>query len=71
MQEGKNNDRFDTHPTNESIRWYKIVHSSSFYVLDLIAALLLLLLGFTEKTASGKVQEDDSLTLPVSVSDEC
>ncbi|XP_074630385.1 two pore channel protein 1-like isoform X1 [Acropora palmata] len=67
LQEGKNNDRFDTHPTNETIRWYKIVHSSSFYVLDLIAALLLLLLGFTEKPASGKVQEDDLLTLPVSV----
>ena len=35
-----------------------------------MAALLLLLLGFTEKPESGKVQEDDLLTLPVSVSDE-
>ena len=35
-----------------------------------MAALLLLLLGFTEKPASEKEQEDDLLTLPVSVSDE-
>ena len=34
-----------------------------------MAALLLLLLGFTEKPASEKEQEDNLLTLPVSVSD--
>ncbi|XP_044164237.1 two pore calcium channel protein 1-like isoform X2 [Acropora millepora] len=67
LQEGKNNDRFDTHPTHETIRWYRIVHSSFFYVLDLMVALLLLLLGLTEKPASEKEQEDDLLTLPVSV----
>ncbi|XP_015761656.1 PREDICTED: two pore calcium channel protein 1-like [Acropora digitifera] len=67
LQEGKNNDRFDTHPTHETIRWYRIVHSSFFYMLDLMVALLLLLLGLTEKPASEKEQEDDLLSLPVSV----
>ena len=35
-----------------------------------MVALLLLLLGLTEKPASEKEQEDDLLSLPVSVSDE-
>ncbi|XP_020622394.1 two pore calcium channel protein 1-like [Orbicella faveolata] len=67
LQEGKNNDRFDTHPTRQTVRWYLIAHSTFFYILDMMAALFLLALGLTEKPASGEVPEDDTLYLPVIV----
>ncbi|KAL9981122.1 hypothetical protein ACROYT_G009786 [Oculina patagonica] len=67
LQEGKNNDRFDTHPSQRTVRWYLIAHSTFFYILDMMAALFLLSLGLTEKPASGEVPKDDSLYLPVPV----
>ncbi|KAJ7382109.1 Two pore calcium channel protein 1 [Desmophyllum pertusum] len=67
LQEGQNNDRFDTHPSRRTIRWYLIAHSTFFYVMDLMAALLLLALGLTEKPASGEVPKDDRMFLPVPV----
>ncbi|XP_068750290.1 two pore channel protein 1-like isoform X2 [Montipora capricornis] len=67
LQEGQNNDRFDTHPTRATIRWYLMAHSTFFYVLDLMASLLLLFLGLTEKPASESVIEEDILSLPVPV----
>ena len=68
LQEGKNNERFDTHPTRQTVRWYLIVHSTFYYILDMMAALLLLVLGLTEKPGSGEVPDDDIIYLPVAVS---
>ncbi|XP_068750292.1 two pore channel protein 1-like [Montipora capricornis] len=67
LQEGQNNDRFDTHPTSATISWYRMAHSTFFYVLDLMASLLLLFLGLTEKPASETVIEEDVISLPVPV----
>lgn len=67
LQEGQNNDHFNTHPTQATIRWYLIAHSTLFYVLDLMAALLLLCLALTEKPASGEVQKENILILPVPI----
>jgi len=67
LQEGQNNDRFDTHPSRRTIWWYLIAHSTIFYVLDLMAALMLLGLGLTEKPPTREVPPDDKLFLPVPV----
>ena len=63
--EGKNNDRFETHPTPQTLRWYLLANSQKFYVLELMAALILLALGLTEKP---RAQKANNLSVPVEVS---
>ena len=63
--EGKNNDRFETHPTSQTLRWYLLANSQKFYVLELMAALILLALGLTEKPRALKA---NNLSVPVKVS---
>ncbi|PFX29704.1 Two pore calcium channel protein 1 [Stylophora pistillata] len=67
LQEGKNNDRFATHPTPQTMRWYLLAHSRYYYVLELMAALFLLALGLTEKPPAGASTDVNRLTLPVYV----
>ena len=62
---GKNNDRFETHPTSQTLRWYLLANSQKFYVLELMAALILLALGLTEKPPALKA---NNLSVPVEVS---
>ena len=63
--EGKNSDRFETHPTSQTFRWYLLANSQKFYVLELMAALILLALGLTEKPPALKA---NNLSVPVKVS---
>ena len=63
--EGKNSDRFETHPTSQTLRWYLLANSQKFYVLELMAALILLALGLTEKP---RAQKANNLSVPVEVS---
>ena len=63
--EGKNNDRFETHPTPQTLRWYLLANSQKFYVLELMTALILLALGLTEKPPALKA---NNLSVPVEVS---
>ena len=63
--EGKNSDRFETHPTSQTFRWYLLANSQKFYVLELMAALILLALGLTEKPRTLKA---NNLSVPVEVS---
>ena len=63
--EGKNSDRFETHPTSQTFRWYLLANSQKFYVLELMAALILLALGLTEKPPALKA---NNLSVPVEVS---
>ena len=63
--EGKNSDRFETHPTPQTLRWYLLANSQKFYVLELMAALILLALGLTEKPPALKA---NNLSVPVEVS---
>ena len=54
FQEGENNDKFTTHPSNQgALPAYLITHNTSFYVLDLLAALALLGLTLIEEPAVG------------------
>ena len=63
LQEGENNDKFYTHPRScNALPAYQIAHHQWFKVLDLIAALGLLLLAVSERPAV------PYLTLPVGVS---
>ncbi|KAL4223541.1 Two pore calcium channel protein 1 [Mactra antiquata] len=62
LQEGENNDKFYTHPRKlEALPAYAIAHNTWFHVLDLCAALLVLLLAACERPAL------DFLQLPVGV----
>lgn len=62
LQEGENNDKFYTHPRNcNALPAYQIAHHQWFQVLDLVAALGLLLLAACERPAV------PFLTLPVGV----
>ena len=63
--EGKNHNRFETHPTSQTFRWYLLANSQKFYVLELMAALILLALGLTEKPPALKA---NNLSVPVKVS---
>ena len=63
--EGKNHNRFETHPTSQTLRWYLLANSQKFYVLELMAALILLALGLTEKPPALKA---NNLSVPVEVS---
>ncbi|CAH3151565.1 unnamed protein product, partial [Pocillopora meandrina] len=64
LKEGKNNNRFETHPTSQTLRWYLLANSQKFYVLELMAALILLALGLTEKP---RAQKANNLSVPVEV----
>ncbi|KAM7441892.1 Two pore calcium channel protein 1 [Porites harrisoni] len=67
LQEGQNNDRFDTHPSHTTMRWYLLTHSTYFYFLDMMASLLLLCLALTERPGNGGTPANDILFLPVPV----
>ena len=52
IQEGENNDKFTTHPkSQESLPAYLLAHNTLFYLLDLVAALMLLSLALIERPA--------------------
>ncbi|XP_068095980.1 two pore channel protein 1 [Hyperolius riggenbachi] len=52
LQEGKNNDKFDTHPRDsEALTAYLFAHNHLFYVLEFSTGLLLLLLSLCEAPA--------------------
>ena len=68
LQEGQNNDRFDTHPSHETMRWYLRAHSTCFYLVDMVASLLLLCLALTERPGNRDVPAKDILFLPAPVS---
>lgn len=52
LEEGENNDQFSTHPKRkENLPAYIMAHTSWFYVLDLVASLLLLGLAAFEPPA--------------------
>ncbi|POI29518.1 hypothetical protein CIB84_006732 [Bambusicola thoracicus] len=52
LQEGENNDKFFTHPKNaKALAAYLFVHNHLFYLMELCAALLLLLLSLCEAPA--------------------
>ena len=63
LQEGENNDKFYTHPgSHDALPAYQIAHNRWFHMLDLGAAVLVLLLAACERPAV------DFLKLPVGVS---
>ena len=68
LQEGQNNDQFDTHPSHETMRWYLRAHSTCFYLVDMVASLLLLCLALTERPGNRDVPAKDILFLPAPVS---
>ena len=52
LEEGDNNEQFSAHPKRkESLPAYFLAHTSWFYVLDLLASLVLILLAVIEKPA--------------------
>eukprot|EP00058_Branchiostoma_floridae_P009347 XP_002594835.1 hypothetical protein BRAFLDRAFT_124433 [Branchiostoma floridae] len=52
LQEGGNNDKFDTHPhSHKALPAYLLVHQTWFYVMDLAVSLLLLGLALFEPPA--------------------
>lgn len=52
LQEGENNDKYRTHPaSHEALPAYQIAHNKWFYLLDLMAAILILFLAGCEKPA--------------------
>ncbi|CAG7819923.1 unnamed protein product [Allacma fusca] len=62
LEEGANNDQFSTHPKRkESLPAYILAHTSWFYLLDMGASLLLLLLAIAEPPAI------DALQVPIAV----
>ncbi|XP_071479888.1 two pore calcium channel protein 1-like, partial [Diadema antillarum] len=57
LQEGENNDRFDTHPrSQDALPAYVMVHNFYFYIMDLAAALLVMLLALVEEPAVDALQ---------------
>jgi len=49
LQEGANNDKFDTHPRDQAaLPAYSIVHNRLFYILELMVAIALMCLAFIE-----------------------
>lgn len=62
LQEGENNDKYDTHPSNyEALPAYQVAHNHWFHVLDLFASILLLSLALCESPAV------TNMALPVGV----
>ncbi|XP_050410021.1 two pore channel protein 1 isoform X1 [Patella vulgata] len=52
LEEGENNDKFDTHPRDQSaLPAYEVAHNRWFHLLDLIAAILVLLVAICERPA--------------------
>ncbi|XP_053558136.1 two pore channel protein 1 isoform X2 [Bombina bombina] len=52
LQEGKNNDKFYTHPRNpKALSAYLFAHNHPFYILEICTALLLMLLSLCETPA--------------------
>lgn len=57
LEEGGNNDQFSTHPKRrESLPAYILAHTSWFYILDLLASLVLLFLALAEPPAVETLQ---------------
>ncbi|XP_014770199.2 two pore channel protein 1 isoform X1 [Octopus bimaculoides] len=62
LQEGENNDKYDTHPSNyEALPAYQVAHNHWFHILDLFASILLLSLALCESPAV------TTMALPVGV----
>ncbi|XP_044763143.1 two pore calcium channel protein 1-like [Coccinella septempunctata] len=62
LEEGENNEKFDSHPRHPSaLPAYLLVHNSWYYGLDLASSLLLLSLALAEKPSI------DKLKLPVGI----
>lgn len=62
LQEGSNNDKFNTHPrTHEALPAYQVAHNRWFHTLDLLAAIVIMLLAVSERPAV------DFLSMPVGV----
>lgn len=52
LEEGRNNEKFDSHPTHPSaLPAYLLVHNGWYYGLDLATSVLLLLLALVESPA--------------------
>ncbi|XP_071945842.1 two pore channel protein 1-like [Antedon mediterranea] len=52
LQEGENNERFDTHPqTQDALPAYLIVHNIWFYIIDMLASILIMGLALCEAPA--------------------
>ncbi|CAG9815106.1 unnamed protein product [Phaedon cochleariae] len=52
LEEGENNEKFDSHPRHPSaLPAYLLVHNSWYYTFDLVFSLVLLLLALVEKPA--------------------
>ena len=50
LQEGENNDKFDTHPGSQgALPAYLITHNAAFYSLDFIASVTILALAVFEE----------------------
>ncbi|XP_048581895.1 two pore channel protein 1 isoform X2 [Nematostella vectensis] len=63
LNEGLDNDRFDNHPTQHTITWYNIAHSTWYNILDLMASTLLLALGLAEHPFNGALPTSNVLSL--------
>ncbi|XP_029642687.1 two pore calcium channel protein 1-like [Octopus sinensis] len=62
LQEGENNDKYDTHPSNyDALPAYQVAHNYWFHILDLFASILLLSLALCESPAV------TNMALPVGV----
>lgn len=62
LQEGENNDKYDTHPTSyEALPTYHVAHNKWFYMLDLSASIILLSLAICERPAA------KGMALPVGI----
>ncbi|ESO91688.1 hypothetical protein LOTGIDRAFT_122118, partial [Lottia gigantea] len=52
LQEGENNDKFDTHPKDHNaLPAYEVAHNMWFHLLDMVAAIMLLVLALCERPA--------------------
>lgn len=62
LEEGENNEKFDSHPRHPSaLPAYLLVHNSWYYGLDLATSVVLLLLALVEEPAV------DQFELPVGI----
>ncbi|KAJ8044123.1 Two pore calcium channel protein 1 [Holothuria leucospilota] len=60
LQEGEDNNRFDTHPRNQSaLPAYLIIHNTYFYLIDLASSILLMSLALIEKPAVPVIEADE------------
>ncbi|CAD5121091.1 DgyrCDS9631 [Dimorphilus gyrociliatus] len=67
LQEGLYNDKFDTHPNGSAaVTAYVITHNFWFYLLDLVASTILLLLAFFEPPAVIKISSIIHATIELS-----